>query len=240
MITRGGALLRSGLWMSGIEPRDYYTPKYVNLYNSPEGVLEFASWWHYGLDALMALLVIGFQIGGAFIGVLLLNTIDKSGLLTASVTTKPFGNLAGEDGLAFLAAWALNTVVLAAYASTTSTYHKLGVRSMVGPVATGFAVFVGVFVSYTFGVGTTLNFAADLALAIIVPGATSKLWISAVAQLTAAATVFVLAWFMNLVDRMTEHHSHQHQHGHSHVISRGSSIVLLRSGSELSASDPQL
>lgn len=219
MLTPGGAMLRGMLWMTNVEKRNYSAPKYQK-----EDYLYYLI-----ADMAMMLMTIGVHIGGAFIGVLLLNEIDKSGLLTASVSTKPFGQLAGKEETSLLGAWVLNSLVLAAYAATTGHYSTkfVGQKGKVvrlpwvslikAPLAIGFAVFTSVFVSYIFGVGTVLNFAADLALAVIVPSSISKLWISAVGQITGALTIFVAAFLVNYVDyyyRRAKHHHHHHHDTH--------------------------
>lgn len=205
MVTPGAVLLKLGLWMTNLCPRTYYTHMWLDVRHHHRVKHTHVSYLQYVMDVGMALLFIGFQLGGALLGVLLLKECDLTGLLKASSETKPFGNLAKEDGRAFLLAWVLNSAVLLAYGVTTHLRHKKKFQILLAPKVVGAAVFVGVFVSYTFGVGTVLSFASDLALAIVVPEARSRLWISAVSQVAAAVTVFGMMWFIWLQDSWTKH-----------------------------------
>lgn len=198
LLSPGGALLRAGLWAAGLEKRGYAAPRYVGL---ADGCLrDVRDLWVLG-DAAMGLAFAGAHVGGAMVGAQALAALDKSGLLAASVHAAPFGNLAGRDGSALLGAWLLNTAVLTAQGAVTGRYDKAVPRLATAPVVMGFCVFVAVMASQTLGVGSVLSLAGDLALAVAAPAGLGKLWISAVAQVAAAASAFVLVWAVNVVDR---------------------------------------
>ena len=225
MITPGAAMLRAGLWMLKIEKREYSTPEYKIEVDG----MVYHSMIHWVMDAVVALLVIGAQIGGALLGALVIDAIDKSGLLSAWVRTAPHDNLANDHGMAILAAWALNCVVLAAYCAVTSRNDKNStIRRILAPISVGLAVFVTVFLSYTYGVGTMMSFASDLALAVVVPSTKRKLWISFVGQLTAAATVLVAAFVVDFVDRYNKHYKkHYKKHHHQSAEQQQGTVALV-------------
>jgi len=196
MLTPGGAIMHALCWIFRVMPRRYYFP--AALASGDE------DWTPAALaigDVVAGALYGGAQIGGALLGVLALDAVDRSGLLAASVHTAPFGNLAGHTWRALLAAYLLNTLVLLACAGLKAGAGWRSAR-LTAPLALGAAVGGAVLASYVLGVGSALSFATDLALAVVVTHHYSRLWISAVAQLAAALTAAATAYLLAQSDRL--------------------------------------
>jgi hypothetical protein len=219
MLNTGATLLKVAMWIFGLDSRQYFTSFSWVLHADGRVMVPRIVPWQWLLDVVMGALYMGFQIGGAMLGVLLLRELDRTGLLAGSVMTKPNGNLAGDDKRAFVFAYLLNSFVLTMYGAMTSNSYNYKVRQVLSPVIVGLAVFVAVFAAQTYGVGTVISFPSDLALAILVPSSRTHLWISATAAVGGALTAFMFCWWMNFLDRMLvdELYGAPWMRAHSHV-----------------------
>lgn len=214
MLNTGAVLLKVAMWMFGLDSRQYFTHVHwiVLSGGSDSAAVPRLMPWQWLVDIIMGALYMGFQIGGALLGVLLLRDVDRSDFLDNSVHTKPYANLAGEDARAFLLAYVLNAFVLTVYGAMTSNNFNAKARQMLAPFIVGLAVFLAVFVSHVYGVGTVISFPSDLALAIIVPSSRTRLWIGVVAAVGGALTAFMFCWWMDFLDRQFVHEMHTKPH----------------------------
>ena len=156
-------------------------------------------------DALFWVLYVGMQMAGAVLAVLTLRYVDKTALLSSTLATVPNGNLAGQNGPAFLLVFLLTLFYNLVYLHVNAPRMGMVVRMVVGPLVIAVAYAGAVIVSIYFGTGSLLNFALDLAVATLVKGeSVNTLWISAVAQLVAPIAAVLLfsggAW----MDRICE------------------------------------
>lgn len=183
----GVTLAKVATWMSGVAHRDYFG----------RGALLW--------DLVFGFFYIGLQLAGAIIGVLFLKYIDKSGLIAATTSTVPNGNLAGDENRALALGFMLNLVFVWVHLSVLGPRANAVVKQLGAPLVLGLTYGGVVIIAIYWGAGTVCNFAIDLALATMIgPNSPKKLWISAVAQILGAIGGYVMFWAQSYLDRMLE------------------------------------
>ena len=183
----GVTLARALAWVPGLHERDYWGAGRL--------------WW----DFVFWVLYTGAQLTAAVLAVLTLRYVDKSGLLAAATITTPNGNLAGDNARAFFLLWLCNTVLCWAALVIFSPRLGLQLKFITAPIAMGFTYFAVVLISVFWGTGSVCNFAIDMALGTLVAGnSSSRLWISAIAQIVGALTGFLFYWAGAWVDRILD------------------------------------
>lgn len=229
-------MMRTGLHVAGLAKRPYLA-KHETAAAKKWGL------WLYGMDLLMGAAVLALQLGSAFLGVLLADALDKSGLLSGVFVTKPNGNLADRNSLALLGGWALKTCFCVVYGMCVARCKDKKIaktprfKVTTTAIAYGAAIFVALIVSYNVGLGSALSLSWDLALSVIVPGSRKALWISIVSDILAAITAFCLVALFMLHDTYKWGAKHPVQQHHHHQLAGHSPHVhtmTLDNGQELS------
>jgi len=207
LMVRSGAHFNTGVtlakgvtWMTGMNFRDYFGRP--TLY----------------FDLVWGLLYLGVQMAGAVIGALVLNYLDRTGILSLPINTQPNGNLAGDEGRALFLAFVCNFIFIWVHLVAMGPRFGIVIKAIASPLVIGIAYGGVVILSVYWGAGTVCNFAIDLALATIVSGTSVKsLWISAVAQVLGALAALLVFMGSTWLDFRIEHLMHHGAKNMDHV-----------------------